>query len=1011
MSGFQINNLGTPTQTTDAATKAYVDSVTGGGTAAWSVTSNVVHLNTTTNRVSIGGTTSGYKLDVLGNVSLNSTLFVTNAGNVGIGTAAPATVLDVGSGSSQGGIWIRSGTINNPGTSAGIGTRVGYNSGGYGTIYSYDYASSIPKPLYIQEAGGNTVLNPVSGSVGIGTTGPTAQLTVGVDDGTGSGGGAASTARLALAPPKHTGGDWVFTTRDNTPTSGRAYLDIGYGTTGASALAIDSSGNVGIGTTAPANALAVQKVSGGTGFGGTDGTGGVRVRWSTGYGVGLDAWDGGSPYWGIVKYSAETPTVVMQGNYGNNNVIFNAGNVGIGTTTPIAKLQVESGNFWVNGSGSASGLFYNATAARLGIGTMSPTTKLEVNGTVNITGLTYHGANLSMGGFQINNLGTPTQTTDAATKAYVDSVTGGGTAAWSVTSNVVHLNTTTNRVSIGGTTSAYKLNVDGNVSLNSTLYVTNEGNVGIGTATPNYTLDINGNVSIRQGTILNIGRKPRAVLFGNLSSTSMWAWLVNNNYFSSYTIDSSSTAAELAAQDYDIYIADFYVWGLDSDPVANSKAFDLWKLYGKNVITTGNDCKAGYPYLINTSIGTANFSGTPSNFHIITRNYRSAGNIGNITDTGFGITSLAPEFISLYNKTNNASIILGAIGESEKGGIWFHDQTGRLDVNANGSGILVNVLNYMMGSNAEMLSSRISNFGARNIQNLIYIAQNASKVGIGTTSPTHTLNVLGTFNTTGLSYFGANLSMGGFQINNLGTPTQTTDAATKEYVDSVTGGGTAAWSVTSNVVHLNTTTNRVSIGGTTSGYKLNVNGNVSLNNTLYVTNAGNVGIGTDAPSYKLHISAVAASANPAAIYIDGDATAGRQLMIGDYYPATLGTRYSGADAYLVTNAYQTAVGSDSWTRKTATFDSAGLFIKPTVGNTNGNAFSFMYSSNATGTGGAYADYFSNTLMVIANNGSVGIGTASPTHKFSVVNGGVNVTTTSNTANFRIEEAGDVIIGI
>ena len=300
--------------------------------------------------------------------------------------------------------------------------------------------------------------------------------------------------------------------------------------------------------------------------------------------------------------------------------------------------------------------------------------------------------------------------------------------------------------------------------------------------------------------------------------------------------------------------------------------------------------------------------------------------------------------------------------------------------------------------------------GSGSASGLFYNAT-AARLGIGTMSPTTKLEVNGTVNITGLTYHGANLSMGGFQINNLGTPTQTTDAATKAYVDSVTGGGTAAWSVTSNVVHLNTTTNRVSIGGTTSGYKLNVNGNVSLNNTLYVTNAGNVGIGTDAPSYKLHISAVAASANPAAIYIDGDATAGRQLMIGDYYPATLGTRYSGADAYLVTNAYQTAVGSDSWTRKTATFDSAGLFIKPTVGNTNGNAFSFMYSSNATGTGGAYADYFSNTLMVIANNGSVGIGTASPTHKFSVVNGGVNVTTTSNTANFRIEEAGDVIIGI
>ena len=95
MNSRYITNLANPLATTDAATKAYVDSVTGGGTAAWSVTSNVVHLNTTTNRVSIGGTTSAYKLDVSGNVSLNSTLFVTTGGLVGIGTSAPSSKFEV----------------------------------------------------------------------------------------------------------------------------------------------------------------------------------------------------------------------------------------------------------------------------------------------------------------------------------------------------------------------------------------------------------------------------------------------------------------------------------------------------------------------------------------------------------------------------------------------------------------------------------------------------------------------------------------------------------------------------------------------------------------------------------------------------------------------------------------------------------------------------------------------------------------------------------------------------
>jgi hypothetical protein len=103
--------------------------------------------------------------------------------------------------------------------------------------------------------------------------------------------------------------------------------------------------NVGIGTQMPTNALTVQKVSGGVGFSGSDGTGGVRVNWTTGYGVALDSWDGSTPRWGITKFTANVPTVMIEGQYNTNNVIFNSGgSVGIGTTTPAGKLDVFGGN-------------------------------------------------------------------------------------------------------------------------------------------------------------------------------------------------------------------------------------------------------------------------------------------------------------------------------------------------------------------------------------------------------------------------------------------------------------------------------------------------------------------------------------------------------------------------------------------------------------------------------------------------------------------------------------------
>jgi len=115
--------------------------------------------------------------------------------------------------------------------------------------------------------------------------------------------------------------------------------------------------------------------------------------------------------------------------------------------------------------------------------------------------------------------------------------------------------------------------------------------------------------------------------------------------------------------------------------------------------------------------------------------------------------------------------------------------------------------------------------------NTLHVDNSTGRVGIGTSTPTHKLNVVGTFNVTGLSYFGANISMVGFQINNLGTPKLSTDAATKAYVDSITGGaGSTVWSSASGVVYLNTTTNNVSIGGTTSSSKLEVVGDVGITN-------------------------------------------------------------------------------------------------------------------------------------------------------------------------------------
>lgn len=116
------------------------------------------------------------------------------------------------------------------------------------------------------------------------------------------------------------------------------------------------------------------------------------------------------------------------------------GNVGIGTTSPVAKLQVNGGNIWIgnntdgstriewnatnnisslrsakNGAVETQLAFWTQTSAgsfaekmringdgNVGIGTNSPNSKLEVNGTINLTG-NIQKINFGNGGYMYDN--------------------------------------------------------------------------------------------------------------------------------------------------------------------------------------------------------------------------------------------------------------------------------------------------------------------------------------------------------------------------------------------------------------------------------------------------------------------------------------------------------------------------------------------------------------------------------------------------------------------------------
>ena len=277
------------------------------------------------------------------------------------------------------------------------------------------------------------------------------------------------------------------------------------------AMTIDSSGNVGIGTTSPLRKFEV----------GGSGTGSFSVeQWATSDAYASVYLNGSSNVNEYNFLSGTTDNTLFINrptgfniNFRENNsdsVTFaSGGNVGIGTSTPFAKLAVENtgtGNsFIVGDQANDPSPFVIDASGNVGIGTDSPTSEFQVKGdadpNISIDATTndrasymqflaasattahqmFVGADKTAGGFLLSGAG------------------GGGVISMSSnhkldfgTNNTLRMTILADgNVGIGTTTPVALLGIQGAIGVNAShLYLATNGRVGIGETTPETNLQV-----------------------------------------------------------------------------------------------------------------------------------------------------------------------------------------------------------------------------------------------------------------------------------------------------------------------------------------------------------------------------------------------------------------------------------------------------------------------------------------------------------------------------------------
>ncbi len=721
------------------------------------------------------------------------------------------------------------------------------------------------------------------------------------------------------------------------------------------------------------------------------------------------------------------------------------GNIGIGTTTPNAKLVVQGTSttplLSINTSSTGSALFVDASG-NVGVGTAVPAYPLDVNGNTRIWGVltllngTSYG--IIAGNAKLNLYD------NAGNASYQNTYPGWG-------------------FGVGNISPTYTLDVKGNGAVGgmfnvasstgvSALMVSNSGYVGIGTSTPSSPLHVydirsgGGLVSLRtQGTVtgqnwsgaIAAGGQNVAFLMGEYNGM---AWLgANNPNLSSWsdfyinpdgtkklylgskggysggvamTVDNSTgnvgigTTTPADKLTIDGGSANLRFSGSGTHNIQSTAGLIIINNLNQLTFNNGNYIKQNYP----VDFANTFFGGTSSNLPIMT--WSDTGLVGiNSTTPTSNLSVKATAGINPLNVTSstNSSMLMvasnGRVGINTTAPVAGFDLTvgsndyiRMFDSFTNGTNSTGNVLVVKSSNNSAPLLT-LTGTGNADLMNLyssssvrVLTVSNSGYMGIGTTTLSSTVNIQAA---SGMSALNVASSSGSTMLTVASNGNVGIGVSNPNYKLAVNGSLVAGNS--SDGLYVNPGTYGVNLTG------LDILGNafngvgistrVADNPDFYVATTGNVGIGTTTPNSTLHIVAqggvvpftVASSSGMAMVAINKTGT----MIIGSTY-ANSANYYSYGDGFLLMQSNIGFIGTTAHYLQNVSNSDVGIKIW------NGSTDVIPMTAHSSGN-------------VEFMAGNIGIGTSSPQTKLDVW-GNMQVGTAATPSLFVDSATGYVGIG-